>query len=257
MIDPTILQTAADFPFEEGRLIIHQPKCVEIGEVMGEKNFYHILTFLCIEKSMIFNNNHKDLDKNLLDQLEDFDILISMVNQKDEKLTTIKENLSKFFMLLFPNYQLNITEQGFVFINPADNLMGYITKDNFISFRDILKEMFCMNGTQDDKPIYDPEGSMARRMADKFMKARQKVAKMKGEDDEHSSILGRYISVLSVGEQKDKNMLSKYTVYQLYDEFTRFQLKEAYDIDLTIRLNPFSSGSGNSEIEDWRKEIHF
>lgn len=43
------------------------------------------------------------------------------------------------------------------------------------------------------------------------------------------SILSRYISILAVGERKDINDLMNYTIYQLMDEFNRFELKMRYD----------------------------
>jgi hypothetical protein len=43
------------------------------------------------------------------------------------------------------------------------------------------------------------------------------------------AILSRYISILAVGEGKDINDLMNYTIYQLMDEFNRFELKMHYD----------------------------
>lgn len=55
-------------------------------------------------------------------------------------------------------------------------------------------------------------------MVAKESKSNQKVA-----------ILSRYISILAVGENKDMNALLNYSLYQLFDEFKRFQLKLAFD----------------------------
>jgi len=43
------------------------------------------------------------------------------------------------------------------------------------------------------------------------------------------TIFSRYVSILAVGEQKNINDLMNYTVYQLMDEFNRYELKLSYD----------------------------
>lgn len=94
---------------------------------------------------------------------------------------------------------------------------------------------------------------MARKIAEKLQKGKIKAAKMKGATQK-ISLFSRYISILSVGEQKDMNSLMLYTVYQLYDEFNRFELKQNYDIYIRAKL----AGAQNldEEIDNWMKDIH-
>jgi hypothetical protein len=56
-----------------------------------------------------------------------------------------------------------------------------------------------------------------------------------------------------VGEHKDINTLMNYTVYQLFDEFQRFELKLAYDMNLKARL---AGAKDVKEPEDWMKDLH-
>jgi hypothetical protein len=67
------------------------------------------------------------------------------------------------------------------------------------------------------------------------------------------SILSRYVSILAVGENKDINNLMDYTVYQLMDEFNRYQLKTKYDIWLQSKM---AGATGVDDPEDWLKDIH-
>jgi hypothetical protein len=56
-----------------------------------------------------------------------------------------------------------------------------------------------------------------------------------------------------VGEHKDMNSFMKYTVYQLFDEFQRFELKMRYDVFLKARL---AGAKDLKEPEDWMKNLY-
>ena len=49
------------------------------------------------------------------------------------------------------------------------------------------------------------------------------------------------------------NAFMKYTVYQLFDEFQRFELKTGYDIYFEARM---AGAKDLKEPEDWMKDIH-
>ena len=64
--------------------------------------------------------------------------------------------------------------------------------------------------------------NVAKKIADKLKKGRQKAA---ADKNQKVAIMSRYISILAVGLQKDMNSFMRYTVYQLFDEFKRYELK--------------------------------
>jgi hypothetical protein len=49
------------------------------------------------------------------------------------------------------------------------------------------------------------------------------------------------------------NSLLNYTIYQLFDEFKRFQLKLAWDIHIKAQL---AGAKDLEEVEDWMDDIH-
>ena len=57
-------------------------------------------------------------------------------------------------------------------------------------------------GRAQTKP-YNPAGEAARRIAEKLQKRKEVLAEQKGE--QKIAILGRYVSILAVGEKKDLN----------------------------------------------------
>ena len=85
-----------------------------------------------------------------------------------------------------------------------------------------------------------------------FNKRKQKLAEQKGEKQK-IAIFSRYVSILTVGEQKDINSLMNLTVPQLKDEFKRYQLKLKFDLNLEYRL---AGAQDVEEVEDWMQDIN-
>jgi len=49
------------------------------------------------------------------------------------------------------------------------------------------------------------------------------------------------------------NKILQYTVYQLFDEFRRFRLKEEYDLYIQAKM---AGAKDLEEIENWMGDIH-
>ena len=101
---------------------------------------------------------------------------------------------------------------------------------------------------------YNEDFSLAE-IAEKFERRRQMLSEKKGAQQPSNkvAILSRYVSILAVGQKKDINQLLNYTVYQLFDEFNRFELKSSYDIYLQAKM---AGAQDLKEVEDWMKDIH-
>ena len=104
---------------------------------------------------------------------------------------------------------------------------------------------------KENKPDFNPSGEMAKKIAEKLQKRHNKLAEQK--PDKKVDILSRYISILTVGERKDMNNLFNYTIYQLFDEFKRFELKTGHDIYVQAKM---AGAQDLKEVEDWMKDIH-
>jgi len=132
-----------------------------------------------------------------------------------------------------------------------------IDKNNFDEFTEILYEMFGVIAFQGEVREYNPAGPRARALVEKFQKKRELLAKLrqeKGEDTSMTSVFGRYLNILAVGENKDKNILAQYSVYQLLEEFNRFELKQAFDYTLQAKM----AGAKNvKDVKDWTSESAF
>lgn len=246
IIDELSLELGIDIPFIEAGATIHQPRLKEIAYIT-EHRFWLGCQLLKFDKE-----NLKESDKKGLSNWSNFNILMSMIQEKNIESQQAKLNVLSILTLLFPDYKINLGTKAIQLQHSQTKEITEINNNNFEMFKNIVNEMFCLKGGDDKE--YNPAGDLAKKIADKFKKARAKKAQLaSGGCDEKISILSRYISILAVGQQKDMNKFQDYTVYQLMDEFSRFNLKLKYDTYLKYKL------AGVQDLqtpEDWLKDIY-
>lgn len=240
MVDELLLLTGNDIPFPQAKLIIHQPRIRDIG-LIEESNFFTGCHFLLIDKNQISFE-----DKSGLDIQTNFDIFIAAMNSRDQAPHKVAAKM--ILALLFPEAKIKI-EKDKVLLQ-FENFASELNKENFSEFQSIIAQMFCF---ERDSEEFNPADALAQRIADKIKKAKQKKAEKKGENLDKIAIYSKYISILAVGLQKSIIDLSNYTIYQLRDEFKRFQLKQAFDINIQARL---AGAQDLEEVENWMEDIH-
>lgn len=244
MKNELLLLSGADIPFISGTLTIHQPTIKEIS-LIGEECLFSGCELLKFSKDMLSIE-----DKSHLENYSDFNILMSIINDNN---VSMQQHVSQMYLvlsLLFPYYEILTTHEALYFMQPGtDNVQGSINNDNFEEFKKIINQMFCLTKASEE---YDPQGALAKKIADKFKQRKKQLAELQSKPNK-VAIFSRYISILAVGEHKDMNSLMQYTVYQLFDEFQRYQLKVGYDTFLKARL---AGASDLKEPEDWMKDIH-
>ena len=249
-----LLDTKQVIPFPSARLIIYQPSIAEIG-LINEPSFLTAVNAI--------TKNYKTMkveDNSDLDSLSNFDILMSIMRENTEASKKIFKSVFNLLELIFPTYNIRFTPSSFIFI--PKEIQGekiepcIIDKNNFDEFAQIIYEMFGLAALLNESAAqdYNPAGDRARALVEKFQKKREYLAQLKkerGEDTSMSSVFGRYINILAVGEHKDKNELSKYSVYQLIEEFKRFQLKEAFDYTLQAKM---AGATKIKDAKDWMQD---
>ena len=241
-LDKLILQTGVDIPFPKAQLTVHQPKIAEISYI-GESNFHIGSQFLLFDKNKLTSE-----DKINLDNQSNFNIFMSVMNSRERAVH--KTDALMVLALLFPEAKLKIEADKILL--QLENFSSSINEQNFADFQNILKQIFCL-GEEGDKDQYNPADDLAKRIAEKLKKRKEKLAKAKNEDINNVTIYSKYISILSVGLKKDKNELSNYTIYQIRDEFKRFQLKQDFDIYIKAKL---AGAQDLEEVKNWMEDIH-
>lgn len=245
MINDLLLLSGNDIPFLEAQVNIHQPTIKEIAYI-GEESFFIGCELLNFSKDVLDKK-----DKNNLEDKTNFEILMSIMNDKNIAAQKSKTCAIMVLMLIFPDYKIILEKQQISLIKDGEEKHS-INNRNFESFKQILVSMFCLKVGDTQNPAYNPGNEMAKRIADKLQKGRAKAAQYNGESKK-IAVLSRYLSILAVGQFKDINSLMQYTVYQLYDEFQRFELKQNYDIYFNAKL---AGAKDLDEVDNWMKDIH-
>lgn len=243
MIDYLTLIAGVDIPFPQAKLIIHQPTIKEIAYI-GEDVFFSSYDLLNFSKEKLELKGDFDLEK-----ANDFDILMMIIKEKvdDERRQQIKSTL----LLLFPQCQINFLPTSIMLSKDKERFL--IDRDNFHIFKDIINQIFCMKNFLGSGSKYNPGGPQARALVQKFKKRQKKLAELRNKGKQKKiQILSRYISILSVGEKRDMNSFLNYTVFQLMDEFTRFRLRQDFEMYVKCKL---AGAQDVKEVKNWMSEL--
>jgi hypothetical protein len=219
MNNDLLLLSGNDIPIEEVHLLLHPPTIKEISYI-GEEAFFGGCEFLKFNKNKLNTE-----DRNRLENISNFEILMSIMREKNPSVQISKTYATMVLALLFPTYEIQIDEMNMIIKFKQDDNEFYLNKDNYDYFVKVLNEVLCLGGGANDSD-YNPSGNLASQIADKLRDRHNKLAE-RNKSNQKVAILSRYISILAVGENKDMNSLLNYTIYQLFDEFKRFQLKLA------------------------------
>lgn len=233
------LMCGADIPIPECQLVIHQPTLKEIA-LIGESEFFVGVQTLCINKNMI------NQGETLLEDTNNFQIFMMIMQEKET--ADKKEAVKQLFSLIFPKQQLLITPRSIILRDSDVSIT--IDEKNFEALQKIANEIFCINTGPMETRTFNPQGKKAKEIADKLMRARQRVAEQKAE----GSIFSQYISTLTVG----LNSMSIFdcenlTMYQLFDLVERYMLYVNWDLDIRSRL---AGSSSDKQPDNWMKNIH-
>lgn len=243
-LDELLLLSGSDIPFPEARLTIHQPRIKEIS-MIGEENFHIGSHFLCFDK-----NKLSEQDRLNSGDQSNFDIFMSVINSREK--ARHKTSGLIILSMLFPKAKILLQKDRILFQDGEQ--LGEINKNNFDLFQNIVTQIFCLYESFDNnkKERFNPADSLAAKIAEKIAKSKAKKQALAGSN-EKINLYSRFISVLAVGLKKDMNSYMNYTIYQLRDEYRRFNLKQNFDIYIKARL---AGAQDLEEVDDWMEDIH-
>ena len=229
------------------------PKVLILGTIpsdasIGESNFYSALEYLIVDAKII-----KDV---YISNMSNLELLLGILDEQLSKDNKIYDNIIQIFNLLFPNFEVVLSKKELALVSANDQkeLKLIFNNNNFIIFQNIIKEMFCLNNNKNsNEQKYNPSGQRAQEIANKFKKRHEILNDNKDDKTEQISILTRYVSILSVGLKKNMLDLLKYTLFQLIDEFERFNLYTTFDLNIRVRL---AGASDVEEAENWTKDLY-
>lgn len=243
-LDPLLLFSGNDIPFISCGVTIHHPTIKEIA-YLGEDTFFTGYQMLLISKNILSQE-----DKVNLETLTNFDILIAILKERNAVMQKNRNCIQMVLMLLFPEYEV-ILKKDVIILKKENEEEHFLNSNNFEEFQNILRQMFSFGDTSGVPQDFNPDGPMAARIAEKLKKRHQTLAEKNSNDN--FDIIGRYISVLSIGLSIDIKTFMDYTIYQLFDQIKRYELKIGYDLYVQGQLAGVKDAK---EPEDWMKSIH-
>lgn len=246
MLGELLLLSGNDIPFPEAQLSIHQPTLKEIAYI-GEEKFFLGCELLNFTKKSLMSKDRVNLENQT-----DFDIIIATITENTLESKKSQMNVLLVFTLLFPNYSFEIDKTNCQIILTNGDEIKVINKKNYSYLQEIIACIFCLRKNKEEE--YNPSGLLSQKIADKLKEGQKKRAEMgKADAPQKISVLSRYVSILAVGEQKDINILMNYTVFQLFDEWERYNLKLKYDMYIKARL---AGAKDLKEEENWMKDLY-
>ena len=239
-LDSLTLLGKNDIPFIQAEVTLHQPTCKEIGYI-GEEDFFTGCQALTFSKERLVLEDKVDLSS-----VTNFDILMTMIRDKSTQSQKNILCMKMVLSLLLPDYQIMMSPAAVGFIK--DEQVHQLTSANYDAFQEIIRQIFCLKKIFGQSAVqdYNPANAAAQALVDKFKERQRKLQEIKQKQGkgQNISIISRRISILAVGEHKDINTLTNYTVYQLFDEFDTYQRKLAYDMYVQAKM------AGAKDIED-------
>ena len=235
------LMTGVDIPLPELQATLHQPTIKEIS-YLGEKEFLTGIQCLTIQKAMVAQ------DESLLSETSKFQIFMTIMSEKTTQ--DKKQSVLNALNLLFPGYMIFFTPRAISMNCDQGNVI--IDEGNFEKLQQVISEVFCLS--KSDAGSFNPQSKKAKEIADKLMKARQRVAAQRAAEQGDGSVFAQYISTLTVGlGSMSLQDCINLTMYQLYDLVERYSLYINWDIDLKSRL---AGAKPDKPVDNWMKQIH-
>lgn len=235
------LMAGTDIPIPECQVVLHQPTIKEIAMV-GERDFFTGIQCLCIHKTMCIQ------DESLLATTTNFQIFMTVMTDASTK--DKKETVMAVLQVLFPQFKVFLTPRTLLLNNGDINVI--IDENNFEFLQSILEQVFCLRNT--DQASFNPGNDAAKKIADKLMRARERVAKQKAAENGGGSTFSQYVSILTIGVgSMSLHDCLNLTMYQLYDLVERYMLYVNWDMDARSRL---AGGKPDSKPDNWMKIIH-
>lgn len=235
------LIAGTDIPVPELQLTLHQPRIKEIA-LIGDTDFFVGVQCLNINKQMI------DKGETLLSDTNNFQIFMMVMNEKET--ADKKQAVIQLLSLVIPEYKAVFTPRSLILSNGNNNII--IDENNFEILQIALRDIFCLNNGAMAQQGFNPGDRKAKEIADKLMRARQRVAAQNGGNE--GSIFVQYASTLTVGlNSMSLEDCLNLTMYQMFDLVERYMLWTNWDLDVKSRL---AGGKPDSKPDNWMKNIH-
>ena len=247
-VDRLTLETGQNLIIPGALLNLQQPTLFTLG-LLGQTNFYTAAVLLAYpSRGVKIKEEMKDFISG------DFDILMQMMRAQDDASKINGSLIIALLSLLFPQYEIKFVGNMVLFNQRETSQQIIVNEENYSFIQQAIIQVFCLedivgSDTQDKKE----DTPMVKRIKEKLRKRHEILAKKKQGSGE-MDILSRYMSIVAVGMKMSLNDVKQYTVYQLFDNFKRLQLKDEFDLYVK-RATSFGGVKKDEKVTNWQKDL--
>ena len=246
-----LILSGQPLPVLDANIFVTQPKIKDIV-LFGEDEFLIAVQMLVSIEQFAEQVKQGNSELNII---SDFQLLLIMVTEDP----TIKKMILDLFSLIFPNYNVEFTDNTIDFSIVEEEhkfIVGRIHPFNFENLQMILNDAFIPQGDNEREPDYNPANDMASKIAEKIKRGREKVHAQKAAVEGDHSIYADYCSTLSIGMHMDIGIFFNYTPFQLYDAYRRFFSKEQSDFYMRVSSMPMMDTSKMEAPPEWQRNLY-
>lgn len=227
-------------------LIMTQPTLFTLG-LLGQTNFYTSVVLLAYPNRAVKTN----IDANF--QFTDFDMLMQVMRAEDDASKVNASLVLTLLTMIFPHYEIKIVGNMILFNQKENNSQVIVNSENYEIIRQAIIQIFKLDEIAgSDTSIKKEDSPMVQRIKEKLRKRHEILAKKKLGSK--IDILSRPMSIVSVGMGISFNEIKQYTIYQLFDNYKRLQLKNEFDLYIK-RATSFGGVKKNEKVTNWQKDL--
>lgn len=243
--------TARDYTFQGIKL--HNPSINEISEkIEDEEDLFFAIKVL---SSSLFNL--VDVQNIPQNNFSNFDILYSLLFDQQASIKmfgiTKIQAIVNLLLLIFIDYKLSIGKEELILDKDKNFIL--LNSNNFDEFQNTCSQMFKTSflfGESENQYNIDPNSARARKIEEMLRKGREKVARIKNEMNNKTSLIENYVMIIAVGLHQDPNSICNLTLYQILTLFNRIKMKFEWDLDVDCRL---AGGDPKDSPDHWMSII--
>lgn len=250
--------TGGEILLEDPLVKIQQPTIKQIA-LKGESEFFRSMNIFYIrpEPLIEFINQLETLGEDekeiILATITAYDNLLFLMQAStaggaDEY--KVVELTQSAFDLLIPGYRFNFDPQKheMSLTSLKDSHSIVVDGELFMKIKSVARQIFLLDKFFEGSEKKEELSPAARKIADKIAESERKIREINGEKEE-GSYFARILSIM--GMHGDLDYLSNLTIYQLHNQFERFNLFTNHNTNMRASL----AGATNVELVDWYKKI--
>lgn len=196
--------------------------------LIGENLYHYYLTIVTMIKKVMEIQSNLTMEE--LEEIDEFALLFYLTEKNFPFIQDVKKAMEFF---LRPNKEIvfDVKEEKILIYDTSSErkLIGFFVKETYDEFIDVLKHQNHVQ--QDDKEDERPADEATRELLEQRRKAREAVAKAKGDLGEKLS-LADYISIINAKSLNINSDFLEATIYNFYDYLERLMLIDNYEVTL-------------------------